>query len=196
MRRPPLDQLGRPWLIGAAGAALALGLIGLVASEGRARTQGAEVALIMEAVDPDDLRGGRYVALNLTERLSAGESCPPGADTGFAAGRQGWVALRREGDRHRPSGAAARRADAARLGDLVVRGGLTCDFRGEAVTLRIGVERFHASRAEAERIERILASGPPGGRARPFALVSVGRDGRARLNGVRIDGRRVELEWF
>lgn len=79
------------------------------------------------------------------------------------------------------------------MGELVVRGALTCEFRGEAVTLHIGVERFHASQAEAERIEQLLQGGRP---TQAFALVSVGRDGRARLNGVRVDGRRVALEWF
>lgn len=184
----------QPWRIAAAGAALGLVLVGLVVSEGRARAEGTEVALAMEAVDPRELLTGHHAALNLTERLAEGEACPPGAGTGFDPRRAGWVALRREGDRHRPAGAAPRRAEAARWGELVVRGGLTCEFRGEAVTLHLGVDRFHASQGEVERIERVLAT--PGAQGRAFALVSVGRDGRARLNGVRIDGRRVELDWF
>ena len=71
------------------------------------------------------------------------------------------------------------------------------DREGNAVTLDIGVDRFHADQDEAERIERALRARRADGSApSAFAVVSVGADGRARLKGVIVDGRRTDLTWF
>jgi len=191
------------WRIGAAGAALAAALVGVLAWEGQARASGREVALPMAAVDPRAPLTGHYVALELQQDLE-GEACPPGtradAPTGpfDERGRRRWVALRETPAGWRVAGAADTRAEARRLGGAVtVRGTANCYPGGPGlVELDIGVKRFHAGQREAEAIERRLAERGPGGSARAFALVSVGRDGRARLNGVLIDGRRVELRWW
>jgi hypothetical protein len=56
-----------------------------------------------------------------------------------------------------------------------------------------GLARFHASQAEAEAIEAGLRAQPP----KPvLAILSAGRDGKARLKGLFVDGRRIELRWF
>lgn len=188
-----------PWVIGAAGAALGLALVGLVAFEGQARARGLEVALAMEAIDPRGLLTGHYAALELGESLPAGAPCPPGTERGpptgpFEGRARGWVALRRAGSDWRVAGMADSRAGALRLGEAALRGGAEC--RGGRVELDIGIARFHADQGEAEALERLLRASRPDGGPRTHALVSVGRDGRARLKGVRIDGRRVELDWL
>jgi hypothetical protein len=62
--------------------------------------------------------------------------------------------------------------------------------------MHLGIERFHINQADAVRIERILRERVPGGEPRAYAIVSVGRDGRARLKGLMVDGERLELSWL
>ncbi|HMO43310.1 MAG TPA: hypothetical protein PKB04_08305, partial [Phenylobacterium sp.] len=109
--------------------------------------------------------------------------------------------------------AGATRGAAARHGPVVVRGQATCregflapprDEGEDAeartpqqiVTLDIGVSRFYADQAAAEAMEAALREAAAPGGVQAFALVSIGRDVRARLKGVEIDGERTELSWF
>jgi hypothetical protein len=62
--------------------------------------------------------------------------------------------------------------------------------------LHLGVERFHADQVRAEGVDKALRDQRPGDPARAFAVVSVGRDGAARLKGIVLDGRRIDLDWF
>jgi hypothetical protein len=187
-----------PRIIIVAGVCVAA-LIGLVVSEGMARAGGAEVLLPIEAVDPRSLLSGHYVQLNLTRRLDPGEECPP-------AGDWDWVALRRDGAVHVLAGGAESRELAQQVGPLPVKGDFECappvraaDGAPELpgwVRLDLGVDRFHINQADAMRIERLLREQTPGEEARAFAIVSVGRDGRARLRGLVIDEERLELSWL
>ena len=186
-----------PLRILAATAGLVVVLVGLVVSENQARAGGREVSLPMEAVDPRNLLTGHYVALRLTQRLPHGQPCPD-TPTAFVAGK--WLGLTPQGRFVR---AADSRAAAAAGGALAVRGGVYCsrmafgDQEGNAVTLDIGVDRFHADQDEAEGIEDALrARRADGSPPTAFAVVSVGADGRARLKGVIVDGKRTELTWF
>jgi hypothetical protein len=173
-------------------------LIGLVVSEGAARQAGQEVLLPMEAVDPRAILSGHYVQINLMQQLAPAESCP-------AAGEGDWVALRSDGERYVAAGGAMSR-EAAELIGLPVKGTLTCSaptpptpgFEGAPgwISMHLGIERFHINQADAVRIERILRERVPGGEPRAYAIVSVGRDGRARLKGLMVDGERLELSWL
>lgn len=181
--------------IAAAAVGLALALIGLVAREGQARAAGREVLLAMEAVDPRELLTGHYAQLRLADRVPIGTRCPPGTIEGAGD----WVALTPDGARHRAAGTAPTRAEAEAIASLVVRGRAQCspgDPAGALVSLDLGVDRLHAAQAEAEAIERALRPGADGLAPPAFAVVSIGRDGRARLKGVIVDGRRVSLDWF
>ncbi|MGH6950659.1 MAG: GDYXXLXY domain-containing protein [Vitreimonas sp.] len=179
-------------------AICAVALIGLVLGEGAARRGGQEILLPMEAVDPRSLLSGHYVQLGLSQRLTAPATCP-------AAGDYEWVALREEGGRFIAVGGAASREEAQLLG-LPVKGTFTCSpptpttTESEAfpgwLTLHLGVERFHINQADALRIERVLRAQNADEATRAFAIVSVGRDGRARLKGLMIDGERLELSWL
>lgn len=176
------------------GAALLLvgALVALVVYEGQARARGQEVRLAMEAFDPRSLLTGHYAALQLVHTLPPGAACPDGAP-------QGWLALRPDGDVHRLAGVAASREAALKLGPVAVRGEASCLGRGGAtepqrVTLDIGIDRLHADQQEAQALEAALRAGPD--RPQALALVSVGRDGRARLKGVVVGGRRTDLDWF
>ncbi|MGD9968796.1 MAG: GDYXXLXY domain-containing protein [Hyphomonadaceae bacterium] len=177
----------------------AIALVGLVVSEGIAREGGQEITLPMAAVDPRAILSGHYVALSFTERVEATETCPE-------AGDWEWIALRREGDIHVAAGGALSREEAQRIGPLPVKGNFTCSPPQPAqpgleampgwLTLDLGVERFHINQADAVRIERVLREQIPGEETRAFAVLSVGRDGRARLRALLIDGERFDLNWL
>lgn len=200
-----------PVRIVAAAAVLALGLVGMVARENMARDAGQEVRLALAGYDPRSLLQGHYVQFNLTSTYPAGTKCPPGAD-GITMEPNGWVALRPEGDHHGPAGAAKTRAEALRLGGIVARGTLTCLSVTTAVmipgrpdvttpevlgvSLDLGVDRIHLDQAAAEQLEAELRRVRPGGEPPGYAVLSVGRDGRARVKGLIVGKRRVDLDWF
>lgn len=176
----------------------AAALIGLVITEGAARDGGQEITLPMAAVDPRSILMGHYVQLNFTERLEPNETCP-------ASGDWEWVALKPENDIYVAAGGALSRDEAERLGPLPVKGTFTCSPPTPAqegvepmpgwLTLDIGVDRFHINQADAMRIERTLREQRGSEETRAFAILSVGRDGRARLRALKIDGERFDLNW-
>ncbi|MDH4386278.1 MAG: GDYXXLXY domain-containing protein [Caulobacter sp.] len=183
----------RPWLTILAALLLVAALVLMVLREYQARQAGAEVALRVQQVDPRSLLSGHYVQLDFLD------AAPPGFDCnrmGLKPGEpDGWIALRPIGDHHGLSGVAKTSAAAARLGGPVLRGEVLCLGPPEArqVALKIGIDRFHAAQKEAEALEALMRT--PGDHA-VFALVSVGEDGRARLAGMRVDGRETRLDWF
>ncbi|MFC3079828.1 GDYXXLXY domain-containing protein [Phenylobacterium terrae] len=185
--------LSLPIRIVGAGLLLVAALVALVVYEGQARARGQEVRLAMEAFDPRSLLTGHYAALQLVHTLPPGMSCPDGA-------AQGWLALRPDGAVHRLAGVAASREAALKLGPVAVRGEASCLGRGgdaaepQRVALDIGIDRLHADQQEAQALEAALRAGPD--RPQALAVVSVGRDGRARLKGVVVGGRRTDLDWF
>jgi uncharacterized membrane-anchored protein len=183
----------RPWLIIGAAFLLAAALILLVLREYQARQTGTEVALRVQQVDPRSLLGGHYVQLNFIDAAPAGFECD---GVGLKPGQtRSWVVLRRNGDRHVLAGLAKTSAAAAKLGAPVLRGEVLCLGPSEApqVEIKIGIDRFHTAQKEAEALEAMMRG--PGDNA-VLALVSVGKDGRARLAGLKVDGRETRLDWF
>ena len=188
-----------PLRIAAAAAVLVLLLVGVVLRENGARATGREALLPMEAVDPRDLLTGHYVALRLTQQLALGQPCPRERST-FEDG--GWIGLKPAGGHYRFVGVgASRQAALAGGAELAVRGGVYCsrtafgNTESDVVTLDIGVDRFHADQDEAQAIEKALRERRQG-EAPAFAVVSVGDDGRARLKGVVVGGKRTDLTWW
>lgn len=189
----------RPLLVLLAGLLLAGGLTALVLHERQARDEGREVVLRMQGFDPRDLLSGHYVAFTLVEPLRPGEMCPVTLIQRPTAGppdpaERAWVALSPREDHWQATGAGASQAAAARLGVLTVRGRAVCE-PGEPhqINLDLGLTRLHAAQDQAERLSRALRAGgenPP-----VYAVVSVGRDGRPRLKGVRLGNERIDLDW-
>jgi hypothetical protein len=187
-----------PQRILAAAVLLALVLAGLVIHESRARAAGQEVRLPMEAVDPRSLLGGHYVALQLTQAMAAGQPCPPGLPQGP---RPGWIALVRTPTGERVGGGGATRAEALTHGVIALKGRADCyaapasgEFPGR-ITLKIGVDRFHADQKQAQALDAALRGRTPNAPDQAFAVVSVGQDGKARLKGVIVGGQRADLTW-
>ena len=63
------------------------------------------------------------------------------------------------------------------------------------VVMNLGVHRLHIDQAQAEAIQKTLQIGR-GEPAVARAVVSIGRDGKARLRGLIVGGKRFELDWF
>jgi hypothetical protein len=185
----------------AVAALCAAALIALVVSEGIARRNGQEALLPMEAVDPRALLSGHYVQLSLIQRLQPNEPCPQ-VENGAA-----WVAFYR-GDNEvlTFAGGAPSREGATQIAPITVKGTFTCSepiigVNGGAgapgwVSLDLGFDRFYINQAEAERIERILREQRVSENTRAYAIISLARDGRARLKGLLIDNERLELNWL
>jgi uncharacterized membrane-anchored protein len=184
----------------AVAAACAAILVGFVINEGAARANGQEVLLPVEGVDPRDLLSGHYVQLAFNQRLAPDEQCPP-AQAGD------WAALRARGDTYVVVGGAGSRAEAEQVGPVPVKARYECspptpptgkDAPGIAgnVRLDLSIDRFYVSQAEAQRIEAALAAQRSDASRRVLAIVSVGRDGIARLKGLVVDNRRLELNWL
>lgn len=177
---------------------LALALAGLVAREGMARAAGREVVLAITGFDPRSLLTGHYVRFQFRSEYPGGTPCPPGAG-GYSRRPGAWVALKREGDHHAAAGVGLSREAAAKLGDLVVRGDIDCLSRTPPETtwveLNLGLDRLHADQAEAEAIQKVLVArrDAPGA---AYAVVSIGNDGKARLKGLVVAGRRTNLDWY
>jgi hypothetical protein len=187
-----------------AGLAIA-GLIGLVVREGQARASETEALFAMEAVDPRALLSGHYVIVNLQRLLPKGRACAPVAEQVAQSDQwppKGWLAINVVNGRGEVAGVAPNREDALKSAPLAVRGAYRCEGAAPEVEdararefIDLGVDRFHINQTEAMRIERILRDQTPGQEARAFAIISIGKDGRARIKGVEIDGQRLELTW-
>jgi hypothetical protein len=196
-----------PVRIAAASVVLALALVGVVVREGVARAGGQEVRLAITGYDPRSLLTGHYVQFQLVDTVPAEQMCVWKDQRLEAAPGGVWFALRREGQAHRILAAAPTRGAALRLGEVAVRGGGACygvrlsRRTGQEVagpitaSVDIGVDRIHLDQAEAESLEKALrdqVGEPPAS----WAVVSVGRDGKARLKGLIVGDRRANLSWF
>ncbi|MBS0386817.1 MAG: GDYXXLXY domain-containing protein [Proteobacteria bacterium] len=189
-----------PRILAVAGLCAAI-LVGFVINEGSARATGQEVLLSVEGVDPRDLLSGHYVQLAFNRRLDPGEQCPRADPT------WNWTALRARGDIYVVAGGASSSAGVEQVGPVTVRASYSCSPPSPAdanrppgesgvLHLDLGIDRFYVSQAEAQRIERALAEQRSDSKRRVLAIVSIGRDGIARLKGLVIDGRRMELNWL
>lgn len=193
-------KINTPSRIMIVAALCAASLVGLVITEGAARRSGLEALLPMEAIDPRALLMGHYVQINLTERLDETAQCPRGGLDSK------WLAFRREGGVYRLAGGGQSRDEALQFGPTPVRGSFSCSpptapAEGAIgapgfVQIDLGIDRFYINQAEATRIEQVLGDQRPGEEARAFAIVSIGRDGRARLKGLMVDGERFDLDWL
>jgi hypothetical protein len=183
-----------------------LGLVAVVVSEGAARAAGREVMMEMQPVDPRSLLSGHYVMLNLEARVGGADVC-----SAFSTDENAfWLALAPAPaglpNNYAPRGKFASREEAARNGAFAVRGDATCtqlpDDKGAPQNVAIvrteldGVSRFYIEQAEAERIDALMRQQTTDAPAPVMAILSLGNDGRARLKGLLVNGRRLELNWL
>jgi hypothetical protein len=183
-------------------AICAISLIGVVIAEGAARASGQEVLLPIQAIDPRTILGGHYVQFDITQTLSSSEHCPdqrPNWD---------WIALRPLGGGvYGVAGGADSRDQTEQIGPVSVKGEYVCSAPTPVnsenpggvngwIRLQIGIDRFYASQTDAERVAQVLSEQRADEQSRAYAIVSVGRDGQARLKGLQIGGKRIELNWL
>lgn len=173
------------------GLALVLGLTAVIAREKIATDQGREVRLKVTGIDPRELLTGHAVALQFVEPLPSGTACPLGLPKAWSK-HAGWLALESAEDRWVVAQQTRSRLEALTIAPVAVRGQAICEqIEGAAsIMLDIGIDRFHASQSEAERLEQKLRSGDG------VAIISVGEDGRARLKGLLFGKQRLNLKWW
>jgi uncharacterized membrane-anchored protein len=185
-----------------------------------------DVQMEMQAVDPRALLSGHYVIVNLRTTLRMPGAANPCVDFAAVSDHESWVALAdltppSRIDRERigpppfsPIGVAATRDAAQQIANrdgrygLAVRGSAYCSEQPDeqhslgpisvatVQTQLAGVQRFYAPQGEAERIDGLLRNQTGGAPVTISAIVNVGRDGRARLKGLNVNGEIIELSWL
>lgn len=205
-------MLNAPLRIIIVAALCVLGLIGLVVREGYERDHGETVILQMYAVDPRALLSGHYVTVGIQDHPTR-----PGLCRYFTLAETqpaGWIRLephnwlseqsRNSQPTHEATGFFAMRGSADATGGIGVRGSVNgCTdavIVGDegtfgTINLDLGISRFYTNQRQAERIERALQTQE----ARDtivLAIISIGRDGRARLKGLNVNGEIIELNWL
>ncbi|MFT3901472.1 MAG: GDYXXLXY domain-containing protein [Gordonia sp. (in: high G+C Gram-positive bacteria)] len=177
----PDRDLARPVAILLVAAVSIAALVGLVLREAHARSHGTEITVSMRGADPRDLVRGHYVEIRLAESTPPAATCRPRPG-------EGWIALRNNGTRYVPVGKYDSREGARDNGDIAVRGSLSCTEN--TTWLSLGPQRFYVNQRDATTIDRALLQG-----REAAAVLSVGSDGRARLVGLDVDGKRYDLTW-
>lgn len=203
------------------GALLAAVLIGAAIRHALAVRGGSEIVLQVAPVDPRALLMGHYTHLDyaseraqplddLTTESQRSEIAAVLADGKphrlwlvLAPNAQGYaqpVAVHRVRPQSLAPGQVAMAARARRTDYfLAADGDETPAPPVEGVEFDFGVDRYYADQAEALAVEDAARTQMgPGGEWDPAvqALVSVGRDGVARLKGIVVAGERRELSWF
>jgi len=195
-----MKPAGVPVRIVAASVVLTAALIGLVVREGVARDGGKEVLLEIDGYDPRSLLTGHYVRFQFRSEAPSGTPCPVLED------QAAWVALSRAGAHHVLSGNGGDRDAALRRGEVALRGHGRCETMPSRTTvgegpptavsiIDLGVDRLHVDQTQAQAIEKALL-GRDGAPVEAHAVISAGRDGRARLKGLIVAGQRTDLDWF
>lgn len=176
-----------PWVVGAGLLALAQAMVigWMIWDRAQILTQGREIVLKPEPVDPRDLFRGDYVILSYAISRS-----PEGAD--FDQGAQVWVKLAQTDDgAWRVRGVSEERPGQT-PDEVILRA--SADRRG---SLNYGLERFYVPQGEGLRIEEIMREGrgqagdedaDQGASDRLEVVVAVAPDGRAAIKGLRVDG--------
>ena len=185
-----------------------------------------DISLPMQTIDPRSLLSGHYVIINLQTTTVVPGDVDPCASFAAVADNTSWVALAYAGAEtlvpaqggapppYGPVGAASSRDAAMAIASqsgrsragLAARGTAFCsEFvdqgvgpqRHASVQMRLlGVERFYASQRVAERIDALLRTQSADNEPQVFAILNVGRDGRARLKGLRVNREVIELNWL
>jgi len=185
-----LDDIRKSIL--AAGAFLSVALAGAVYVNANAVASGEEMIVRAQGFDPRDFLSGHYV------RLSYDFSTPPNGapHCAFRKGAAVWVGVAAQPGKNETLNPtfACGRAD--------LPPGLTA-FRGKAndyARVTFGIERFYAPQKDAERIEKALRrfdpDVPPDKQPPVYAVLSIGKDGQARLKALLLGDERVELSWL
>ena len=185
-----LDDIRKSIL--AAGAFLSLALAGVVYVNANAVASGREVIIRAQGFDPRSFLSGHYVMLSydFSNAASGAPECV------IRKGAQIWASFTVQpgkNDAIAPTYACKRH-------DLPADG---VALKGKAAgygRIDFGVERFYAPQKDAERIEKALQrfnpDAPPDKQPPVYAVMSIGKDGQARLKALLLGDERVELSWL
>ena len=169
--------------------------------EGYQRFAGHQVTLPVVGLDRFELERSRTSPIIFEDRLGKGMDCPApvrSRERVFIFGGN-WLSLTtaqddglgRRGQVARVWGSGR---DAKASSEIAVMGTVSCQTVADGMTVQyqLGIDRLHATEAEASAIRAALRRvyGPP----KAQAVLSIGLDGRARLMGVIVNGQRIDLK--
>ena len=185
-----LDDIRKSIL--AAGAFLSLALAGGVYVNATGVASGREMIVRAQGFDPRDFLSGHYVRLSydFSSTASGAPECVIRKGASIWAGFEA-----RPGKMESTAPTYACNRDALPKGLLALKGKATGYGR-----IDFGIERFYAPQKDAERIEKALQrfnpDVPPEKQPPVYAILSVGKDGQARLKALLLGDERIELSWL
>ncbi len=100
------------------------------------------------------------------------------------------------------AGVTINRPDAPPADGRIVAADARYKYAGGDMQLRYGIERIYAQQKEAAAIGDALRTGPlPADGTEPAEprvqiVASLGSDGRLRLKGIIVDGKRTDFTWW
>lgn len=169
--------------------------------EGYQRFAGNQVTLPVVGLDRFELERSRTSPIIFEDRLGEGMDCPTPVrirERVFIFGGS-WLSLTTAQDeglgrRGQVASVWGSGRDAKASKEIAVLGTVSCQTvaGGMTVQYQLGIDRLHATEAEASAIRAALRRvyGPP----KAQAILSIGIDGRARLLGVIVNGQRIDLK--
>lgn len=146
-------------------------------------TDGAEIVLKTEPLDPRDLFRGHYARLNYDvsrikkTALATGEK--------FSRNDPVFVALAAGDDGYWRVVTASKKYPAPEAGQVVMQGTVRWAYSKD-LRVRYGIEKYFAPKAEALKLEKLTRDRVPVG-----VIVRISKSGRAAISGLMINGRKV-----
>lgn len=176
----------------AAGAFLSVMIVGAVYVNASAVASGQEVIVRAQGFDPRSFLSGHYVMLSY-DFSSTASGTPDCVIRKGAPIWAGFAAQPGKMESTAPTYACSR--NELPKGLLALKGKATGYGR-----IDFGIERFYAPQKDAERIEKALQRFnpdiPPDKQPPVYAVMSVGKDGQARLKALLLGEERIELSWL
>lgn len=169
--------------------------------EGYQRFAGHEVAMRVVGLDGFELARSHTSPLVFEDRLRRDMDCPTlvgNRERALIFGGH-WLTLKIVQDdglgrRGQATSASKSGMDAKASNGFAVIGTATCQPLADGITIQyqLGIDRLNATPAEAAAIQAALRRVPSPPQTQ--AILSIGRDGRARLMGVIVNGQRIDLK--
>lgn len=177
----------------AAGLLLSAGLAAAAVMHISAVASGSEVIIPAQAFDPRALLTGHYAQLRYAISQAGAEAV---AGVAPKPGWQPvWVAIVPAENDWKAVSVTAQKPAAAPAGGHLVRAEARV-HKDSPADLRYGIERIYAQQGEAEAIERAVRAVGESEDSRLKVVAALGRDGRLRVKGLVMGGKRTDLGWW
>jgi uncharacterized membrane-anchored protein len=182
-----------------AGLVLSAALIAAVLIHVRAVAGGTEIVVAAHGFDPRSLLRGNYTELRFA--ISRAAKISPPTKSPSRQWQPRWVTIvPDETTDWRVNAITIERPSNTPVGGKIVRADARFFSASEDgfadADLRYGIERVYAQQKEAEAISVVLAHARPEDETKVQVVASLGTDGRLRLKGLIVEGKRQDFGWW